>query len=253
MRLMVTFLLLINFINASDIMSVIIASKADINIPKLNSSELQKYTFLAKNKNLEPFKIAKYELTVKEYIYYLKSSKQNEKMKIILSSDTELNEPITNINFNEAQSTCKFYGGRLPTEFEWVVAASIKLSKSKCYEHLKQNTFHSTAIDDFQHRCMMKSDNEFEADLVGSELVEVEYSVENINGTFGMFANVWEWVNSTKVLFKDEYKVIKGGSYANFHTPELFDSRISNFLKPEIEMPNVGFRCAWDIDIKSNR
>lgn len=95
---------------------------------------------------------------------------------------------------------------------------------------------------------MMKFDDEFEEREVGSELNDVELSVENINGTFGMYGNVWEWVDSSKAVFKSEYKIIKGGSFTNFDKAQFFDSRVSNFLKPHETMQNVGFRCAWDID-----
>ncbi|RLA82384.1 MAG: hypothetical protein DRG78_07375, partial [Epsilonproteobacteria bacterium] len=70
---------------------------------------------------------------------------------------------------------------------------------------------------------------------------------ENINGTYGMLGNLWEWVDTKKekIYFNQKYKVIKGGSFANFHQPELFDNRISNFVKKETKMSNIGFRCVW--------
>ena len=93
---------------------------------------------------------------------------------------------------------------------------------------------------------MKKDDDDIEANLIGSELLEVQDSYENINGTYGMLGNVWEWVDATKKYFKNQYKVIKGGSYPNNKQPYLFDSRVSNFISKDTKMNNIGFRCVWD-------
>ncbi|MDA7817984.1 SUMF1/EgtB/PvdO family nonheme iron enzyme [Sulfurimonas sp.] len=248
MRLFSILVLIICSLNALELERITIESSEKISIPQLHNTTLEGHTFFSEYEVLKPFQIAKYELRVKEYIDYLKVTKQEGLLKSILSSDIEQNEPVTNIGFNQAKDTCIFYGGRLPSELEWVVSASIKLAPSKCYEHLKTNTFHTTAIDNFSSTCMLEEDDEFEAELVGSELLDVDMSVENINGTYGMYANVWEWVDSSVKIFRDEYRVIKGGSYANFKTPELFDSRVTNFLNEDAKLQNVGFRCAWDIN-----
>ena len=93
---------------------------------------------------------------------------------------------------------------------------------------------------------MLDEDDELEVDLIGSELSEAEESYENLNGVHGMLGNVWEWVDEDRRYFHQNYKTIKGGSFANFKQKELFDSRVSNFLKPDAKMNSVGFRCVWD-------
>jgi len=229
-------------------MDKILIDVKQVTIPKLKG-ELSKYSYSVKNKKITPFYISKYEITNKDYNKYLKA--QNKKFKNY--DEYELNEPVVNIDFYTAQKVCKFYKGRLPTELEWIVAASFKVAKSKCYEYLVKNRFYPYPTakyplnnNDPQIKCMLKDDDEIEAEFIGSELSEVEYSYENINGVYGMLGNVWEWVNSDRIYFGKKYKVIKGGSYANFKEKIFFDSRISNFLVATSKLKNVGFRCVWD-------
>jgi len=148
---------------------------------------------------------------------------------------------------------CKFYGGDLPSELQWVVAASVKLNSSKCYEHLSKNSVHRFATADFpltssmeQIHCMQTDENELEADLIGSELNSVKDSYENINGTFGMLGNVWEWVRQAQNYFYQNYETIKGGSFANVEQSILFENSVSNFVPATTKQNNIGFRCTWD-------
>lgn len=237
--------------NSYQIEKIYISSDKSISIPKIKDTKLQEYSYSIKDKKLKPFYISKYETTINQYIKYKKAN--NLKLEIEIDEDS-LNEPITNIDFDTALKVCKFYKGRLPTELEWIVSASIKLAPSKCYEYIKDNSFSPYPTKNYPLKendkhigCMMEDDDEIEADLIGSELLEVEDSYENINGTYGMLGNVWEWVDEDKKYFNQSYKTIKGGSFANFEQNELFDSRVSNFIKPDTKMTNIGFRCVWDI------
>lgn len=232
---------------------VYINTPLSLAIPPLNNKHLSDYSLNTKQTPIKSFYIAKYELSVLEYRLYLKQTGQLKKEKILIDLEFEDDEPITNINFFEAKDVCSYYKGRLPTEREWSVAASIKLSKSVCYEHLKKETFFPFSTQHYplkqEHEvsiCLASKNEDFEASGFGRELLGVHDSIENINGTFGMLGNVWEWVSDSKKYFLQDYRVIKGGSYANYQDPLLFDSRVSNFLRPSSHQPNVGFRCVWD-------
>ena len=221
-----------------------------ITIPLIEDKALQEFSYSTKDTKLKPFYIAKYETTLSQYNQYLKSVGQTAK---IVVDEEALSEPVTNIDFDSAKKVCRFYGGRLPTQLEWVVSASIKVAPSKHYEHILKNSFvpYPTATyplqtEDKHIQSMMKDDDEIEADLIGSELLEVFESYENINGTYGMLGNVWEWVEDEVIYFNKKYRIIKGGSYANFGQNKLYDSRVSNFVNPDTKMLNIGFRCVWD-------
>ncbi len=194
------------------------------------------------------FAMAKYELTKDEYNAYANKIKK----KRLDPSDDSSDEPATNIDYKSAQSACHFYGGRLPTNREWTEVASIKSRASLCYEHLKLGSKHTFPTSEYPLKensplalCLAGKDDEFEATLFGSELLSVDESLENINGTYGMLGNVWEWTDSDIIKFNKQYKIIKGGSFANYSKPKLFSSKIVNFLSPDISSPIVGFRCLW--------
>ena len=245
MKKLIIFLAIVLY--AQNIEKIFIDVNKKITIPKPKSDFILKdYSFYGSYK-VKPFYIGKYEISIKEYNNYLKFNHK----KLINAEYPD--EPITFVDFDTAQKVCKFYKGRLPTELEWIVASSIKINDSKCFKSLKKGKFYRYAIgkyplsykDDIL-KCFLKIDDEVEPSLIGSEKNDVEYSYENINGTYGMFGNVWEWVNRDVTYNKKHYKVIKGGSYANFNQNALYDNRVSNFLNPMEKRDNVGFRCVWE-------
>lgn len=229
---------------------VLIDIKTPVMLPPLKNS-LSNFAFDKRDIHVKPFFISKYETTVKEYKRYLEANS----LENIFISHFEEDEPISNIDYHTAEKICTFFKGRLPTEVEWIAAAGVKSAKSRCYEHIEKDKFYIYPTEKFplkendpQIKCMKETDDEIEVDLIGSGRENVPYSYENINGTYGMLGNLWEWVDSEKIYFNKKYKIIKGGSYANIHKKEFFNSRVSNFLDPDTKMPNVGFRCAWDIN-----
>lgn len=254
-QLLILLFCISSIVSAKTIEKILITPPKSFNIEQIQYPFFKRYSFFGKNLSLKPFYIAKYETTNKEYKDYLKKTGQDKKLQLFI--DMEYNEPVVNVTFDEAEGFCKYYGGRLPKELEWIVASGFKVAPSQCYKDLKNGKFYHYATVEFPldpqgkiTKCMQKKDEEFDASLVGAELLEVQFSYENINGTYGMLGNVWEWVNSDKTYFNKKYKVIKGGSFANFKTKIFFDNRVSNFIKKDTQMPNIGFRCEWDKEQK---
>jgi len=233
------------FVFAQEIPKVLITPPTKVTIPLLKDPILQKISFSVKKAEVKPFLIGKYEIT-KEQIAKAKGEK--------LPFDAEDgDDPAVNVTYEEAQNVCHFYKGRLPTEIEWIVAAGVKVAPSKCYEILQQGKFYPYATANYPieenstvFECFLQEDDELESALIGSELNSVEDSYENINGTYGMLGNVWEWVDAKRILFHQEYRIVKGGSFANANVAKLYDVRISNPLKATTTLENVGFRCVWD-------
>lgn len=234
------FILLLITLLYADMQKIKINIQKEITIPPIKNENIKDFSFSGKIK-IKPFYIGKYEVTKKEYNKYLIA---NHLKPLSFEYDGEENEPITNIDFYTAKKVCKFYGGRLPTNEEWIVAASIKLSKSKCYEYLKKYSFSPFSITKKAIECFKKEDDEIEENEIGKELLEVEDSYENINGTYGMYGNVFEWVDKDVVYFNKHYKLIKGGSFASEKV--FFDSRVDAFEKPDVKKSTIGFRCVWD-------
>jgi formylglycine-generating enzyme required for sulfatase activity len=245
-KIQFTCLLFATTLFASDIPKVDIVLDKEITItPKQMDSKLK--SFYTKT-TIQPhkFAIAKYETSIKEYKEYLLKTNQLKKLKAIeLAYD---DDPITQVSFEDASGFCKYHKGDLPTNDEWMIASSIKLSKSNCYEYLPKYAILDFAIGTFPIKidstldiCQREIDEEFAFDEQISSLLSVKYSIENINGTFGMFGNVWEWTKSDH----KNYKIIKGGSYANSTKPQFFNNHLINFIDPKSTRTNVGFRCVW--------
>lgn len=210
------------------------------------------YAFTEDFQTVKAFWVQKHELSVGDYMRYLDSLGDKKKLKAFLELGFESDDPVTMVDFSEAQKVCRYYKGRLPTQREWMVAASIKSAPSLCYESLVSGSFTPWAspivrqASDILVSCHERYDEEFDLQESLTQMMAVDDALENINGTFGMLGNVWEWVDAKVYYFKKPYRVIKGGSFTNAANKELYDSRYENFLQEDEKRPNVGFRCVWD-------
>ena len=234
-------------VSAASVETIFIEPEKPVVIPQHESL----YSFPHGQITSEPFRISRFEVSIREAIAYMNS--RGKKVTFDVGEEVFWDEPYSNVSFGEAQAICNFYGGRLPNEAEWILAASIKSAPSKCYESLKYGTFYPYPTGTFPinqggelEACLLKQNDEFDAESAVSELGDVKSSIENINGTSGMLGSVWEWVDAERSYFGKQYKVIKGGSFANHKQQELYDSRVSNFVPAETKISIIGFRCAWD-------
>lgn len=237
---------------AASIESILINPDNSVVVPPHKSF----YSFPQVQITNTPFRISIFEMSVRNADIYMKS--QGAKVSLYTDEQTYLDEPYGNVSFDEAQAICNYYGGRLPSEAEWILAASIKSATSECYESLKYGAFYPYTTGIFPIKqgstleaCLQGQDDEFVAESAGSELDDVKHSIENINGTYGMLGSVWEWVDAERSYFGKTYKVIKGGSFVNSKQPELYDSRLSNFMPADTRISTIGFRCAWDVEKES--
>lgn len=156
-----------------------------------------------------PFSIAKYPVT-------------NELWDTVMGEKSGVgNLPKVNVSWNDAQEfiqklnqiTGKAY--RLPTEYEWVLAATI------------DNTIYSG------------SDILYEVGWANDNLQPVGQKKPNSLGIYDMSGNVWEWCQNWYDENK-KYRVLRGGSwlYASRHC--RCTSRARRY--PETRDDNIGFR-----------
>jgi len=160
----------------------------------------------------------------------------------------EATHPVCHVCYYEAEAFAKWAGKRLPTEFEWEVAASwnpstkraqkFPWSDSKADSHaanIDQLAFSTAPIDAFRR---------------------------NISplGCYGMIGDVWEWTSSdfngytgfksfpykeySEEFFGSEYKVLRGGSWAT--RPGAIRNTFRNWDYPIRRQIFSGFRCAQD-------
>ncbi len=163
-------------------------------------------------------------------------------------------EPVVHVSWFEANAYCSWAGRRLPTEHEWEVAASRRLSDSG--EGLSEGKRLYPWGDDAPAGEVANLD----AGIYGPVDVAAFSKGENAFGCRQLLGNVWEWTASSFRPYpgfepdpyreysepwfeKGDNKVLRGGAWAT--RSRLINSNHRNFFTPERRDIYAGFRtCA---------
>ncbi|MFN2604307.1 MAG: ergothioneine biosynthesis protein EgtB [Gemmatimonadaceae bacterium] len=155
--------------------------------------------------------------------------------------------PVCHVSYHEADAFARWAGKRLPTEFEWEVAASSSASHDALRFPWGDNepTTRDANVDQLS----------FDTAPVGAYERNVSPS-----GCYGMIGDVWEWTSSdfngypgfetfpyreySEEFFGNEYKVLRGGSWAT--RPGAVRNTFRNWDYPIRRQIFSGFRCATD-------
>ena len=156
--------------------------------------------------------------------------------------------PVSHVCWYEAEAFARFTGKRLPTEIEWETAASWDPATGR--KHL-----FPWGDEPATHRLA-------NVDQLGFGTAPVGAYPRNVSpmGCRGMIGDVWEWTASdfgpwpgfeafpyreySEVFFGDEYKVLRGGSWAT--RPGAVRNTFRNWDYPIRRQIFSGFRCARD-------
>jgi iron(II)-dependent oxidoreductase len=156
--------------------------------------------------------------------------------------------PVCHVSYHEAEAYARWAGKRLPNEFEWEAAASFDPATGR-------------------HRRFPWGDDPWtpahaNLDQLAFETAPVGAYPLNVSplGCYGMIGDVWEWTSSdfrgypgyqtfpyaeySEVFFGDEYKVLRGGSFAT--RPGAIRTTFRNWDYPIRRQIFSGFRCASD-------
>lgn len=141
--------------------------------------------------------------------------------------------PVVLVSWDDAKAFASWKGCRLPSEFEWEVAAAGGLEG-------RPYPWGITAPDGTQ--CNW---NRAPADLPPT--TPVNAFPPNQAGIFDMVGNVWQWCENEIVVksadIEQPARARRGGAW---NVIQDFRLRCANrgALSPEMLAPNVGFRCA---------
>ena len=156
--------------------------------------------------------------------------------------------PVCHVCYYEAEAFAKWDRKRLPTEFEWEVAASWDPSSD-------------------QARVFPWGDSGVDSQLANVDQLSFDTAPigtyeKNISplGCYGMIGDVWEWTSSdfhgypgfhsfpykeySEEFFGSDYKVLRGGSWAT--RSRVIRNTFRNWDYPIRRQIFSGFRCASD-------
>jgi formylglycine-generating enzyme required for sulfatase activity len=196
--------------------------------------------------NLDGFYIDKLEVTVGKYekCYNAGTCKKPKTGSYYnWGKSGRKNHPINGVSWHDAQAYCEYAGKRLPTEAEWEKAATWKDGRKYKYPSGKNSVSCADAV-------MSEGGGGCGKDRTWS----VRSKPEEINGTYDMAGNVWEWVADWHGDYSSGYQknpsgpssgsglVIRGGSWDDAASYLRGAYRFNRALSGRYG--NVGFRCA---------
>jgi len=157
--------------------------------------------------------------------------------------------PVCHVGYWEAEAYARWAGKRLPTEAEWEAAASWDPERGA----KRLYPWGNEPPD--PRRCNL--------DQLLFDTTPVGAYPEGVSpiGCWGMVGDVWEWTSTdfhgypgyrtfpypeySEVFFGDEYKVLRGGSWATRHG--AIRATFRNWDYPVRRQIFAGFRCARDV------
>ncbi|MFN1834808.1 formylglycine-generating enzyme family protein [Balneola sp. MJW-20] len=186
--------------------------------------------------SLDDFYLSRYEITLAQYDEYAR----------VLGIDSlrddnrgRATRAASYVTWDEADSYCRFFGYRLPTEEEWEYAAR---AGGKEWRYAGTND-----LDSLKYYAVTNSTNIPYAYYVGS-------LKPNPLGLYDMSGNVFEWIGEYYQFYqdpenlhdldRDKIRIIRGGSFNEERSTTLTYWRVGT-LK-DVRANDIGFRCADD-------
>ena len=156
--------------------------------------------------------------------------------------------PVCHVSWHEADAFARWTGKRLPTEAEWEVAAGWDPTRARAL------------LYPWGDEPATPSRANLDAVRLGPAAPGSHPGNVSPLGCYGMIGDVWEWTSScflpypgfeafpypeySEVFFGDEYRVLRGGSWAT--RPGAIRNTFRNWDYPQRRQIFSGFRCASD-------
>lgn len=203
---------------------------------RINEFYISKYLFINKDLvdilntlNIRSLKEESYEI-VNEYNKSLPIKWDDIANKYYVKSGYE-EHPVTGITWQGAKFIAELFGGRIPSEEEWIVAAKAG----------KKEYLFPWGMDNPTKELANYEENVGQTSIIGS------YPPNEL-GLYDMAGNVEEWCEDSYKLsdnvFSKHEKIIKGGCWYKPADNLLCDSKRTRWSK--MSATGIGFRIVWD-------
>jgi len=179
---------------------------------------------------LQAFRIDRTEVTRAMYARCV-AAKRCPALSIDLTSEVDL--PVTFVNWSEARAFCVFAGGRLPTEDEWEKAA--RGSDGREFPWGNDLDCGHANWGNFENEGPCAGKNPGKPVAVGGYP-----QGKSPSGALDMAGNVWEWV-ADRYDRDPTRRVVRGGSCCSYFVGPRAANR--NAWDPGHRDGDLGFRC----------
>ena len=161
----------------------------------------------------------------------------------VVAQDTE---PAVHLNQKEAESICRYYGKRLPTDAEWTNAAFLEQRSQPPIGYVQGQRYpYPGGSNPTGSHCLRACGNyqglaPAGALNRGTGHVMVGSTKPGVNGLYDMGGNVWEWTSTER----NGGYITRGASW--WYGPERQQESDVESKPGDIAVVYIGFRCVAD-------